>query len=514
MRRRYRPNTLILETEFETDDGSFTLIDFMLPRQREPNLVRIVKGQVGRVPIRTELTIRFDYGSIVPWVRSTPTGIQAIAGPDSVYIDSAVNLRGENLHTVGEFDIAAGEQKCFVMSWHPSNEECAAPSDPLCSFDETERWWGEWASHCSYQGPHQELVLRSLITLKALTYAPTGGIVAAPTTSLPEFIGGVRNWDYRFCWLRDATFTLYALMLGGFTEEAAAWRDWLHRAVAGSPSQLNILYGLAGERRLTEIELPWLAGYENSKPVRIGNAAWSQFQLDVFGEICDSLHAARRMKVPLDENVWAVERELGEYLEQHWRDPDEGIWEVRGPRRHFVHSKVMAWVAFDRLVKTIERFGAEGPLDRWQGVREEVHREVCQRGFDPKQNTFVQSYDSDELDASLLMLPLVGFLPSDDPRIRGTVAAIERELMQGGFVARYRTHPNVDGLPPGKECFSPARFGWPITCWQWADARRPSRYSSAWPAWRTTWVCSPRNTTRSRADPSAIFPKHSPMLRC
>ena len=458
MQRRYRPNTLILETDFETDDGAFTLIDFMLPRRREPNLVRIVKGQVGRVPIRTELTIRFDYGSIVPWVRSMPTGIQAIAGPDSVYIDSAVNLRGENLHTVGEFDIAAGEQKCFVMSWHPSNEERTAPSDPLCSFNETERWWREWASDCSYQGPHQDLVLRSLITLKALTYAPTGGIVAAPTTSLPEFIGGVRNWDYRFCWLRDATFTLYALMLGGFTEEAAAWRDWLLRAVAGSPSQLNILYGLAGERRLTEIELPWLAGYENSKPVRIGNAAWSQFQLDVFGEICDSLHAARRMQVPLDENAWAVERELGEYLEKHWRDPDEGIWEVRGPRRHFVHSKVMAWVAFDRLVKTIERFGAEGPLDRWRNVREEVHREVCQRGFDPKQNTFVQSYDSDQLDASLLMLPLVGFLPSDDPRIRGTVAAIERELMLGGFVARYRTHPNVDGLPPGEGVFLPCTF--------------------------------------------------------
>ena len=457
-KRRYRPGTLILETDFETDEGSCTLVDFMLPREREPNLVRMVEGRRGHVAMQTVLTFRFDYGSIVPWVRSTSTGLQAVAGPDAVYVDSLVKLHGENLHTVGEFEIAAGERKCFVMSWHPSNEDRAAASDPVCSCEQTQRWWQEWASRFPYEGPHRDLVLRSLITLKALTYAPTGGIVAAPTTSLPEFIGGVRNWDYRFCWLRDATFTLYALMLGGFTEESAAWRDWLLRAVAGSPSQLNILYGLAGERRLTEIELPWLAGYENSKPVRTGNAAWSQFQLDVFGEICDALHVARRMQVPLDENVWAVQQKLGKYLEEHWHDPDEGIWEVRGPPRHFVHSKVMAWVAFDRLVKTVERFGMEGPADRWRTVRDEIHREVCERGFDARRNTFVQSYDSDELDANLLMLSLVGFLPSNDPRLAGTVAAIQRELMWEGFVARYRTHHDVDGLPPGEGVFLPCTF--------------------------------------------------------
>jgi GH15 family glucan-1,4-alpha-glucosidase len=430
----------------------------MLPRKREPILVRIIKGRHGRVPIRTHLTIRFDYGSIVPWVRSTSSGIHAVAGPNAIFVDSAVKMRGENLHTVGDFEVSAGEQACFVLSWHPSHEKRSAAADPDCSCDETEQWWRAWTARCSYSGPHQDLIQRSLITLKALSYDPTGGIVAAPTTSLPELIGGVRNWDYRFCWLRDATFALYALMLGGFTQEAAAWRDWLLRAVAGSPSQLNILYGLAGERRLTEIELPWLVGYEQSKPVRIGNAAWSQFQLDVFGEICDAFHVARRLGVPLDENVWAVQKKLGEYLEAHWHDPDEGIWEVRGPRRHFVHSKVMAWVAFDRLVKTIERFGADGPLDRWKTVRAEIHREVCRRGFDARRNTFVQSYDADDLDANLLMLPLVGFLPSDDARIRGTVTAIEKNLMVGGFVARYRTKSNLDGLPPGEGVFLPCTF--------------------------------------------------------
>ena len=408
--------------------------------------------------MHTELIIRFDYGSIVPWVRSTPAGIQAVAGPDAIYIDTQVKLHGENLKTVGDFNISAGEKKCFVLQWHPSNEERTTSPEGTCSCDDSQSWWQAWANRCSYDGPHRELVLRSLITLKALTYAPTGGIVAAPTTSLPELLGGVRNWDYRFCWIRDATFTLYSLMLGGFTDEAVAWRDWLLRAVAGSPSQLNIMYGIRGERRLTEFELDWLAGYEHSQPVRIGNAAWKQFQLDVFGEVCDALHVARRLNVPLDENVWSVECKLAEYLETHWRDPDEGIWEVRGPRQHFVHSKVMAWVAFDRMIKTIERFHTDGPLEKWKAIRDEIHREVCQHGFDPKQNSFVQSYESAELDASLLMVPLVGFLPPNDPRVRGTVAAIERGLTSDGLVARYRLNSTLGKLPPGQGVFLPCSF--------------------------------------------------------
>jgi GH15 family glucan-1,4-alpha-glucosidase len=456
--RRYRPGTLILETDFETDDGAVTLIDFMAPRAREPNLVRIVQGRRGRVAMRTELTLRFDYGSIVPWVRKTATGIEAIAGPDSVYIDTPVELRGENLHTVGEFTVSAGQQQCFGMLWHPSNEERAAPSDATCRCDDTQQWWEQWAEQCTYEGPHRDMVLQSLVALKGLTYAPTGGIAAAPTTSLPEFIGGVRNWDYRFCWLRDATLTLYALMESGFTDEAEAWCNWLLRAVAGSPSQLNILYGVGGERRLTELELEWLPGYENSAPVRIGNGAWNQLQLDVFGEVCDVLHVARRKGIRQDENVWAVQRKLGEYLETHWRNPDEGIWETRGPRQHFVHSKMMAWVAMDRLVKTIERHQTEGPLEKWRSAREEIHREVCQRGYDARRNTFVQAYDSDELDASLLMMPLVGFLPPSDARVTGTIAAIQRELTVDGFVARYRLNSTLGDLPPGQGVFLPCSF--------------------------------------------------------
>jgi GH15 family glucan-1,4-alpha-glucosidase len=456
--RRYRPNTLILETNFETDEGAVTLIDFMPERTNEPNLVRIVKGMSGKVAMQTEITIRFDYGSIVPWVRRTDTGIEAIAGPDSVYFDTNVPLHGENMHTVGEFTVSAGEQRCFGMAWHPSNEERGKPCDAPCRCDDTQRWWEEWAGRCSYEGPHRDLVVRSLITLKALTYAPTGGIVAAPTTSLPEFIGGVRNWDYRFCWLRDATFTLYALMEGGYTEEASAWCDWLLRAVAGSPAQLNILYGLAGERRLTELELKWLAGYENSAPVRIGNAAWNQFQLDVFGEVCDVLHVARRLGISQNDKVWRVQLKLGGYLETHWHDPDEGIWETRGPRQHFVHSKMMAWVALDRLVKTIERFQTEGPLEKWRSVRGEIHREVCDRGYDARRKSFMQAYGSQELDASLLMMPLVGFLPPKDPRVVGTIEAIQRELTFDGLVARYRLNSTLGNLPPGQGVFLPCSF--------------------------------------------------------
>ena len=456
--RRYRPGTLILETQFETDDGSVTLIDFMPPRSREPDLVRIARGVRGRVKMHTELIMRFDYGSIIPWVRKTATGLEAIGGPDSLYLDTGVELHGKNLHTVGDFEVAAGEEARFVLMWHPSHLERPESLDADRTLEATELWWREWSDRCQFDGPWKELVHRSLITLKALTYAPTGGIVAAPTTSLPELLGGVRNWDYRICWLRDATFTLYALMLAGYTDEACAWREWLLRAVAGSPQQLNIMYGLAGERRLTEFELPWLPGYMNSAPVRIGNAAWEQFQLDVFGEVCDTLHVAARLGLPFEENVWRIERELGEYLEQHWRDPDEGIWEIRGPRQHFVHSKMMAWVAFDRLVKTVERFGAVGTVDRWRTTRDTIHREVCEQGFDTQQNAFVQAYGSTELDASLLMMPLVGFLPPSDPRVRGTVAAIERELMADGFVLRYRTQSDVDGLPPGEGAFLPCTF--------------------------------------------------------
>jgi GH15 family glucan-1,4-alpha-glucosidase len=458
VRRRYRPGTLILETEFETCDGTATLIDFMPPRTREPDLVRLVVGREGHVKFHTQLVIRFDYGSIVPWVRRTDTGLQAIGGPDSLYLDTDVELHGKNLHTIGDFEVAAGEERRFVMMWHPSNEHRARPVNADDILKSTEDWWHHWAKDFQYDGPYKDLVLRSLITLKALTYHPTGGIVAAPTTSLPEQIGGSRNWDYRFCWLRDATFTLLALMLGGFTWEAAAWREWLLRAVAGSPSQLNIMYGLGGERRLTELELAWLPGYEQSTPVRIGNAAWDQFQLDVFGEVCDALHQARRLGLPLEEHIWAVERELSRYLEEHWRDPDEGIWEIRGPRQHFVHSKVMAWVAFDRLIRTVEYLGMEGPVDRWRQIREEIHREVCARGFDSRKNSFVQHYGSKELDASLLMIPLVGFLPVTDPRVSGTVAAIERELVSDGFVKRYRNESCMDGLPPGEGTFLPCSF--------------------------------------------------------
>ncbi|MCC7085257.1 MAG: glycoside hydrolase family 15 protein [Pirellulales bacterium] len=456
--RRYRPGTLILETDFETDDGVVTLIDFMPPRSQEPDLVRIVRGRRGSVKVRTELIMRFDYGSIVPWVRRTETGLYAVAGPDSLYLDSDIELHGENLHTCGEFKIDAGEEKKFVLMWHPSHESRAESIDADCTLDASERWWQTWSRRCTYDGPWKELVLRSLITLKALTYAPTGGIVAAATTSLPECIGGERNWDYRLCWLRDATFALYALMLGGFTDEAKAWRQWLLRAVAGKPEQLNIMYGLAGERRLTEIELPWLPGYENSSPVRSGNAAWRQFQLDVFGEVCDALHVARRLGIPQDQDVWAIECELGNYLETKWREPDEGIWEIRGPRQNFVHSKMMAWVAFDRLAKCVERFGLEGPVARWRAIRDEIHAEVCNRGYDRQQNAFVQVYDGSELDASLLMMPMVGFLPPSDPRVQGTVAAIARELVTDGFVARYRSDSHVDGLPPGEGAFLPCTF--------------------------------------------------------
>ena len=458
VRRAYRPGTLVLETEYEVAGGAVKVIDCMPPRTDVPDVLRVVVGIRGRVPMRMQFVARFDYGSIVPWVRRMDGGIRAVAGPDTLLLRTPAPLRGEGLTTVAEFSVAEGERVPFELTWHPSHQPMPSALDAEAAVDHTEAWWTEWSSRCTYRGPWRDAVVRSLVTLKAMTYAPTGGIVAAATTSLPEQLGGVRNWDYRFCWLRDATFTLYALMMGGYTEEAQAWREWLLRAVAGAPPQIQIMYGLAGERRLTELELPWLPGYEGAAPVRIGNAAFGQLQLDIYGEVMDALHVARREGLPPDENAWRVQRQLLEYLETIWDQPDEGIWEVRGPRRHFTHSKVMAWVALDRAVMGVEQLGLAGPAARWRALRDTIHAEVCRRGFDPGRNAFVQYYGAPELDASLLMIPLVGFLPPSDPRVRGTVEAIERELLRDGFVMRYPTTPAVDGLPPGEGVFLACTF--------------------------------------------------------
>ncbi|MDQ3946446.1 MAG: glycoside hydrolase family 15 protein [Actinomycetota bacterium] len=458
-RRRYRGDTLVLETEFETDDGTVRLVDCMPPREHDPDVVRVVEGVSGRVSMRMDLAIRFDYGQAVPWVRSADGRLHAIAGPDALALDTPVATRGEGLRTVAEFAVEAGERVPFVLEWHPSHQPAGAPVEALQAVGDTEVWWQEWAGRCTHEGPWREAVVRSLITLKALTYQPTGGIVAAATTSLPERLGGVRNWDYRYCWLRDATFTLYSLMTAGYTDEAVAWREWLLRAVAGSPDQLQIMYGCAGERRLTELELDWLPGYEQSRPVRIGNAAVGQLQLDVYGEVMDALHQARRIGIPPEPASWSLQQALLESLEGRWREPDEGIWEVRGPRRHFTHSKVMAWVAADRAVKAVERFGLDGPADRWRRLRAEIHAEVCERGWDPTRRTFTQYYGSTELDAALLTIPLVGFLAPEDGRVTGTLAAIEAALCEDGFVHRYtQTHDGVDGLPPGEGAFLACTF--------------------------------------------------------
>jgi GH15 family glucan-1,4-alpha-glucosidase len=457
-RRRYVGNTLVLETEHTTDDGVVTVTDFMPPRGVAPDIVRIVEGKGGTVPMRSELVIRFDYGSIVPWVRRTDDGICAVAGPDTLRLRTPVPQRGEDLTTVAEFEVAAGQRVPFTLTWQHSYHDSPPADDPEDDLRQTLDWWREWSGRCTYDGPWRDAVLRSLITLKAMTYAPTGGIVAAATTSLPEFLGGVRNWDYRYCWLRDATFTLMALLHCGYQDEAQAWREWLLRAVAGDPATVQIMYGLAGERRLTEFELDWLPGYEDSKPVRVGNAASRQFQLDVYGEVINALYYPRSVGLTASEGDWRVGRALIKSVEELWDQPDEGIWEVRGPRQHFTHSKVMAWVAIDRGVKAIQKFGLEGPVDRWRTLRDTIHAQVCERGFDPAQNSFVQAYDSKLLDASLLMIPLVGFLPPDDPRVCGTVAAIEKHLMPDGFVARYDTSQTKDGLPPGEGAFLPCTF--------------------------------------------------------
>ena len=460
-RRRYRGDTLVLETELACDEGVVRLIDFMPPRGEAPDVVRIVEGVEGTVPMKMRLSIRFDYGSIVPWVRRRAEGLHAVAGPDALLLATPIDLVGRNLHTEAEFDVAPGDRVPFVLTWFPSNQDLPQHTDAEQALVDTDDFWREWVTDCVHVGRFREPLVRSLVTLKALTYAPTGGIVAAATTSLPEALGGVRNWDDRDCWLRDATLTLLALVRAGYDGEARAWRNWLLRAIAGRPGEVQIMYGIAGERRLTELELEWLSGYEGAAPVRIGNAASRQRQLDVYGEVLDALYHARLAGLEPSKDTWALIRKLLQWLEKGWREPDEGIWEVRGPRRHFTHSKVMAWVAFDRAVRMIEEDGLDGPVDRWRALREEIHDEVCREGLSEKLGAFTQSYGLDRLDASLLMIPLVGFLPADDERVVATVAAIERELVEDGLVARYRAdeeNTDVDGLPPGEATFLPCSF--------------------------------------------------------
>ncbi len=457
--RRYRPNTLILETRFETAEGAATLIDFMPPRGRHSTIVRMVVGERGRVAMATKLVFRFGYGAIVPWMTRLEDGTyRAIAGPDMVVLRTPVQLRGYNLTTVGNFIIAEGETIPFELTYSSSHLPPPAPRDPVTAVEATEAFWRSWTGKCTAEGPWHEAVIRSLITLKALTYAPTGGIVAAPTTSLPEHPGGVRNWDYRFCWLRDATMTLLAMMHAGVHWEAQAWRDWMVRAVAGSAHQIQPLYGISGERQLIEWIVPWLPGFANSKPVRVGNAAHIQFQLDVFGEVMDALHQSRRGGLTTSESGWQVQVALLDHLARVWSEPDEGIWEVRAERRHFTYSKVMAWLAFDRAIKSAESFGLEGPVAEWRKLREQIFAEVCERGFDRQLVSFVQSYGSKQVDASLLLLPSVGFLPVSDPRISGTIREIERRLLANDFLLRYETENSIDGLPPGEGVFLACSF--------------------------------------------------------
>jgi GH15 family glucan-1,4-alpha-glucosidase len=458
--RHYRRDTLVLETLHETPDGSVRVIDFMPPRGEAPDIVRIVEGVDGIVPMRSELVIRFDYGHVVPWVQRHDDALVAIAGPDGLCFRTPTEVQGENMTTVGEFSVGPGDRVPFVLTWFPSHVALPDEIDPEAALSDTETYWRDWADTCTHHGPYHEHIHASLLLLKALTYGPTGGIVAAPTTSLPEWIGGVRNWDYRFCWLRDATLTLLAMLRAGYRDEAIAWRKWLLRAVAGDPADVQIMYGLAGERRLDERVLDWLPGYEGSCPVRTGNAASGQLQLDVYGEVIDALYQARRDGAPADDNIWSLATHVLEWLENAWRLEDSGMWEVRGPPRHFTHSKVMAWVAFDRAVRAHDEFGREGPIDRWRAIRDEIHAEVLARGWSEKQQSFVQSFDSEELDASALIIPLVGFLAVDDPRVVSTVEAIRRDLTHDGFVRRYRTQEDgeVDGLPPGEGVFLACSF--------------------------------------------------------
>jgi GH15 family glucan-1,4-alpha-glucosidase len=464
-RRRYRGESLVLESEWDTDRGTVRVIDFMPPRGTgTPQLVRIVEGVSGRVPVRSALRMRFSYGWVVPWMHKVDGRSVAVAGPDSVWLDTDVETYGEDLTTYADFTVAPGERIALSISWQPSHKEPPPLPTPEAALHNTEEFWRHWVEHCTYHGPYREAVVRSLITLKALTYSPTGGIVAAPTTSLPEDIGGSRNWDYRFTWLRDAAITLSSLLRTGYHEEARAWREWLLRAVAGDPEHLQIMYGIAGERDLGERDLNWLPGYEGSTPVRIGNGAAGQLQLDVYGEVTEALHLAHMTGLTRNDYAQLLQLKLIHYLEEHWDEPDEGIWEVRGPRRHFVHSKVMAWVAVDRTCKLLETGDVEGPLERWQELRDTIHRTVCEKGYDAERNTFTQSYGSKELDASLLLIPQMGFLPPDDKRVIGTVEAIQRELStEDGFLMRYPTssevgETNVDGLEGHEGAFLACSF--------------------------------------------------------
>ncbi|WP_328581582.1 glycoside hydrolase family 15 protein [Streptomyces sp. NBC_00370] len=460
--RSYVGESLILESVWETRTGTVRVTDFMPQRDVAPDIVRIVECVSGSVEMSSTLRLRFDYGSIVPWMRRSDGHRVAVAGPDAVWLRSEPEVKtwGQHYSTCSSFTVGAGEKVSFIMTWHPSHRERPPLIDPFEQLADSLEDWEKWATHCRYEGPHRAAVMRSLITLKALIYAPTGGIVAAPTTSLPEEMGGVRNWDYRYCWLRDSTLVLGALLAAGYQEEAVAWRDWLLRAVAGDPADLQIMYGLGGERRLPEMELPWLSGFAGSAPVRIGNEAVNQLQLDVYGEVMDSLHVARAAGIPTERHIWALQLSLLGFLESKWREPDEGLWEVRGPRRHFVHSKVMAWVAADRAVRTLESDPSlEGDVKRWRAMRDEVHREVCEKGFDPVRNTFTQSYGSAELDAATLLIPRVGFLPPDDPRVVGTVDAVRAELGREGLVRRYTTTgPQTDGLPGSEGTFLVCSF--------------------------------------------------------
>jgi GH15 family glucan-1,4-alpha-glucosidase len=458
--RQYRSGTLILETEFQTETGSAMIIDFMPPADGAADVVRVVVGLSGRVTFWTELVVRFDYGATVPWVTRIEDGtIDAIAGPERLVLRTPVILRGEDLKTVGEFTVDAGQSVPFVLSHGPSFESPPSPIDPFKALSRTEIFWCQWSDRCPDVGPWTDAVKRSLITLKALTYAPTGGIVAAVTTSLPERLGGSRNWDYRFCWLRDATFTLLAFMHLGYYEEARAWRDWLTRAIAGSPRQVQILYGVGGERHLPELVIPWLPGYENSRPVRIGNAASQQFQIDVFGEIADAMFQALKAGIAPSERQQALRPVILEHLATAWREPDEGIWEVRGEPQHFVHSKVLAWVAFDRAADELESQAYAETRPQWREIADQIHAEVCDLGFDRDLDTFVQAYGSKQLDASLLLIPLVGFLPATDPRVRGTLRAIERRLLiDEEFVLRYESQHSVDDLPAGEGAFLVCSF--------------------------------------------------------
>lgn len=457
--RRYLPNTLVLETVFETENGRVSLTDFMPhPDDGAREIIRIVRGLEGKVSMRFDITFRFDYGHLVPWVRRRDRLLTAVVGPDALALRTPLPLEGKGRHTVADFSIAQGETIASTLTWYPSFRDSPHERDCPRLLEETVDWWNDWSARCKTTGEWREVTVRSAITLKALTHRETGGIVAAPTTSLPEWPGGERNWDYRYCWLRDATFTLYALLITGYTEEAAAWRQWLIRSVAGEASRLQIMYGLAGERRLEEFEVPWLAGFDGSKPVRIGNAAHAQRQLDVYGEVMDALHNAREAGLDADDDAWRIQLELLDFLEKSWDLTESGLWEQRGEEQRFTHSQIMSWVAFDRAIKSVERFGLKGPAQRWKQLRDTIHANVCRQGFDRDRNTFVQYYGGKPLDAALLLTPLVGFLPADDPRVVGTVEAIKCELMHDGFVYRYSTEQSHDGLPPGEGAFLACSF--------------------------------------------------------